>query len=65
MKFGRGKLIGTFLEDKDIARLDALAEQHGVTREVMLSMIVDSGLRVHEEQNAMPESQRRLVGGAS
>ena len=65
MKFGRGKLIGTFLEDKDIARVDALAEQHEVTREVMLAMLVDSGLRALEEQNAIPESQRRLVGGAS
>ena len=65
MNFGRGKLVGTFLEDKDVARVDALAKQHEVTREVMLALLVDSGLRVHEEQQAMPESQRRLVGGAS
>lgn len=59
-------IVTACLGGEEIARVDALAAQRGVTREEMLAAIIDTGLAVCEQEDAPPVSQRRLThGGAS
>lgn len=60
-----GELVTTFLVDGDVDRLDALAQHYGLTREVMLGVLVDAGFKLYEETAAPPESVRRAVGSTS
>ena len=53
--------VTTCLEAEDIARIDALAAQRGVTREEMLATLVHVGLPACEQEDAPPISRRRLT----
>ncbi len=55
--------ITACFEEEDLARIDALARLHGVTRDAMIARILRTGL-VHEERQAR-EARARGAGGAS
>lgn len=57
------EILTTILDADDLARVDSLAQERGVTRERMLGTLVRTGLLVVED--APPLTQRRPKGSAS
>lgn len=56
------EIITALLDEDDLARIDALARAHSLTREEMLAEIVRSGLLAHEQEEAGPVSRVRVKG---
>ena len=47
-------MITTHLDEEDLARVDELAQQKGVSRDEMLAAVVRSGLLACEHEAASP-----------
>lgn len=60
MTRARGQVVTTFLEEAEMARVDALAAEQSVTREAMIALLVQAGLEARQD-TAPTESERRLI----
>lgn len=58
-------IVTTCFEPEEIERVDALAQERGVTREEMLAALVLVGVSTCEREAVPPASERRLTVSAS
>ena len=62
-------LVSTYLDEDLLGRVDALADERGITRTELLVVLVHAGLLAHEQgehdRAPPPVSQRRIRGGSA
>ncbi len=61
----RPPLGGSFLEEDELARVDALALLYGATRDEMVARLFRTGLLVTEKQARQARERGEREGGAS
>lgn len=60
-------LVTTYLDEELLGRVDALADERGITRTEVLVVLVHAGLLAHEQDDLAPPpvSQRRMRSGSA